>query len=291
MKRQRDIFDLIRDNQHKLNEKPSDRSWSRLERRLDAHRYRGQRTLYRSLALVAGLAAIIAVTSLILVLVDQDKPDYLAYNGVPQEMEELTFTDVDREALKVVEFSRKYHDRGVNIVEGKPNQRLLPTAMVSNTTKKEASVTPITQFNWLIGDWQEKKGLRTSIEKWRLNEEGALVGEGALLENGKAVFTEKLKINEEGKNIFLSTQLESGKNPIRYQLISSKSGITTFENKSVEFPKQIVIQQHSAGHFSTVYQNTDPILMSSSQVEYMENRNEISSQQVSRTMIKMPLDQ
>jgi hypothetical protein len=38
MKDSKDIFDLFKDNEHKLNQPPSPRAWDRLEARLDNRR-------------------------------------------------------------------------------------------------------------------------------------------------------------------------------------------------------------------------------------------------------------
>ena len=128
MNRQKDIFNLFRENQHKLNERPSQQAWRRLERRLDAHRDRNRVSIYRHIAMVAAVVAIVALTSLIVVLVEKSQPGLQAVTDFDVEDLKLPDQDASREALMVVEYTRKYQDRMSNpIAEGKPIQKLIPS--------------------------------------------------------------------------------------------------------------------------------------------------------------------
>jgi len=125
MNRQRDIFDFFRNHQHQFDEAPAPRAWRRLERRLDAHQRRGRISLYRSLGMVAGLLAIVALIVLLSVIVGQRQPDLLT--GVPQQLENLPLSDNEATAYRVVEFTRSYQDRmNRPIEEGEASKRLVP---------------------------------------------------------------------------------------------------------------------------------------------------------------------
>ena len=65
MKPKKDIFDLFRDNQHKLNERPSQEAWGRLESRLDQHKDRNRTSLYRILSMAAAVVGLVAFVSVI----------------------------------------------------------------------------------------------------------------------------------------------------------------------------------------------------------------------------------
>lgn len=124
MNRQRDLFELFRENQRSLDERPSLQTWRRLERRLDAHQRRGRISLYRSLGMVAGVLALVAMIILISMVVDRQQ-QYLT--GAPQELEVLTSSDADPTAYQVVEFTRQYRDYMRKAVEeGTMEKKLVP---------------------------------------------------------------------------------------------------------------------------------------------------------------------
>lgn len=128
MNRQKDIFDLFRENQHKLDERPPLHTWRHLEKRLNHHRRRNRLSLYRSLAMVAAVLALVVFMVLLSTVIHQSKMSSVAGNA-PVELEDLP--DAPQEevaAYQVVEFSRSYQDRmSKPIEEGRPNQRLVPT--------------------------------------------------------------------------------------------------------------------------------------------------------------------
>lgn len=61
MKDDQKLFDLFRNNEHKLHEYPSADAWLRLEKRLEAHRRRRRIPLFRSIAMAAGVMLVIGM--------------------------------------------------------------------------------------------------------------------------------------------------------------------------------------------------------------------------------------
>ena len=97
MKQKKSIVDLIRENQDKLNERPSPRTWKKLESKLDNRRSKSQTFLYRQLAMAAAVVALVAVISLLAVLSNQKNAKYAAVessseNWVAQDLESI-YTD------------------------------------------------------------------------------------------------------------------------------------------------------------------------------------------------------
>lgn len=134
MKQSKDIFDLFRESKHKLDEAPGPQAWRRLEKRLDTRRAARGNSLYRIMAMAAGVLLLIGVFSLLPAL-DQGNQDtnVVALNTPPSEMEDLVVdpADTDRNIIKVVEFSRQYQDRMAQpIEEGSKAKRLIPSNQV-----------------------------------------------------------------------------------------------------------------------------------------------------------------
>lgn len=138
MKQSKDIFDLFRESNHKLDEAPGPQAWRRLEKRLDTRRASRGNSLYSIMAMAAGVLLLIGVFSLLPAL-DKPKLDHeaVAMNTPPSEMEDLVVipADDDQNIIKVVEFSRQYQDRMVQpIEEGSSAKRLVPSKQVNGET-------------------------------------------------------------------------------------------------------------------------------------------------------------
>jgi|GEM_PF-861370 len=150
MKPKKDIFTLFRQSRHKLDEPPSRQAWQKLERRLDGHRNRGSFQLYRSLAMVAAVVALVAVVFGISILLEQFEPKA---DAGPVAMEELSYSETEDDGFRtVVEFQKKYKSRfarPVSIDEGSPEKRLVSIRLLKSdqsiaeaetlTAKKEAA--------------------------------------------------------------------------------------------------------------------------------------------------------
>ena len=126
MKSKKDIFDRFRENQHKLNEMPSPQAWRKLESRLDVHQNRSRSSLYRSLAMVAAVTTLVAVSFVVSLLMEQQQTNDAMAAYVPKELEVLdTYTDATEEAYTIVEFTRKHTSRLSNPVsDGHPGKKL-----------------------------------------------------------------------------------------------------------------------------------------------------------------------
>ena len=126
MNRQKDIFDLFRENEHKLEERPPLHTWRRLEQRLHQHRRRNRLSHYRSLTMVAAVLVLAVFVALLSSLLYRDHGQSLSGNE-PLELEALPSNLQDVAAYQAVEFSRSYQEQPFKTIEeGSPNRRLVP---------------------------------------------------------------------------------------------------------------------------------------------------------------------
>ncbi len=126
MNRQKDIFDLFRENHHKLEERPPLHTWRHLEQRLQQHRRRHRLTLYRSLAMVAAVLVLAVFVALVSSMLHRN-PDHRMTRNEPLELEALPSGMQDVAAFQAVEFSRSYQENpSRTIEEGSPDRRLVP---------------------------------------------------------------------------------------------------------------------------------------------------------------------
>lgn len=148
MKNKKDLFDLFRESEHKLEERPSNDAWRKLERKLDTRQTRHTTTIYRQLAMVAAVIALVAIISVISLLVEKQNDQFAAANDTqaPYHLEDLeVYTDASNTPYKIVEFQRAHHSRISNptIQEGSRNQRLVAV----NTIYQETSSTTLLADN------------------------------------------------------------------------------------------------------------------------------------------------
>lgn len=150
----KDIFDLFRENEHKLQEAPSPQTWNRLERRLETRRRARQRsryaTLRRPLSMVASLALLVALTAVFLWMgkSTSETSAAVAIMEQPVELEELALAiNDDAPASEIAEQAIK-HPVYPNkpIAEGsRPQQQLV--AKNYPTPVKSTRNTPSDTFH------------------------------------------------------------------------------------------------------------------------------------------------
>lgn len=133
MEPKKDIFDLFKENEHKVDEQPAPHVWRRLERKLD-HKKRNNRSIRRPMQGQIGIAAAIlllfTVITIMLLALPKSNITVLAHNE-NMVFEELSSNEADQELLKVVQFTRKHQSRLANPVkEGDEKKLILPATDV-----------------------------------------------------------------------------------------------------------------------------------------------------------------
>ncbi len=132
MQRQPDIFDLFRNNQHKLTQQPSPYAWRRLERRLDRNAGVKRFSLLRQWGMAAAIVLLVGLVFLVILMVDQQETATLAAQRThPVQLEDLNPRDGDLALLRQVNFAHQ-HQLGVGISEGSPAGQLVPRSVREN---------------------------------------------------------------------------------------------------------------------------------------------------------------
>ena len=149
MKSNKDISDLIRDNQHKLEERPNPRAWKKLEERLDQQEKKEKKPkrilLYRRLAMAAAVVAMVAVISLLNMQSNSSDMAKAEANISTQDQFaqnlEPVYSKENNNVRQVIEFRRKLKDRYTNpIQEGTQTKKLLASNN-TNTRRFENKIS------------------------------------------------------------------------------------------------------------------------------------------------------
>ena len=126
MKPSKDLFDLFRERQQLLEERPSVQTWRRLERRLDLHNRRHLTVHRRALAMAAAvlvLAVFLGVMGLQL-----GQKQWLSLKPQAENrfyVEHLNSQDADPDAIQMLEYNRQYQTTPILVEEGQASQKLV----------------------------------------------------------------------------------------------------------------------------------------------------------------------
>lgn len=134
----KDIFDLFRDNEDKLNQAPSPKTWSRIERRIQAPTPIAKRRKMRSvpppLSIAAALALVIGLMVAFMWVLEKETNQAIILAHGPLEMEDLVISSNHSEVeqqIKAVQY--EYVKPLKPIREGRPEQKLIATTEKTST--------------------------------------------------------------------------------------------------------------------------------------------------------------
>lgn len=287
--KEKDLFDLFKDNQHKLSEQPSERSWRRLERKLDTHRQRGRFTFYRHFAMAAALLALVVFTALISFWLG--KQQTLQYADLPAHtpaaFEQLEAENVSQTPEQITQFQKQYEAKDNEIAEGSQGQKLQNAKVVNLKLKKDNVEVQQGQFGWLLGDWKGNSPNGLSLEEWTKTEDGGLQAKAELQINDKSVFSEKMRLYQKNEQWFFELLLAKDTPPVTYQLKSYQNYRAIFENDAISFPNQLILQRYSDNKFSTILQNKveEKAALTAAQKEFLHQRNVVTEERIIRNLV------
>ncbi len=154
--------------------------------------------------------------------------------------------------------------------------------LLDNKDKKEED--PLSDFNWLLGDWTENTGNGTSIESWKKVDANTIKGQGELVANGVTLFSENMEIRNTSKGIIMLIPLDNKNKKTKYKLVSQNDRMIMFENKKVDFPNQLILYKNSKDDFTTIMQNSTEADNEPDASIYLQNRNILVNQKISRNL-------
>ena len=123
MKEKEKIYELFRQNEHKLTERPSSRAWERLEGRLDSHHQRRRQRhssmgWFRYGGMVAAVLLLVATASILMMQTKTAGAPQFATTDMETSLQDKPVADNDSKYLRIVQYQNEYHkDFGSRIVE------------------------------------------------------------------------------------------------------------------------------------------------------------------------------
>ncbi|MDX1942709.1 MAG: DUF6265 family protein [Saprospiraceae bacterium] len=277
------IADLFKENEQKLNEKPSPQAWRRLERRLDERRQYSKVSVFRQLGSIAALIALGGfVTLLALLFEPSKKATFAAENYNPEPLED---SNTGTSGNKIVEFIHQYQDRlSKPIAEGGIGRRIMLSGKVERVLNSQFRVS-MSDFKWLEGEWKQDINGRQARESWEVADNQGLKGQGFLIEsNGEYTYLDPMRIYIAGGKLYFETVFESKQQPVRYTLRHFFADKIIFENKEVEFPQQVIFEIQSPNMYSIIFQNEAYLDMNDAAATYLSQRNTIVPQRILRIL-------
>jgi hypothetical protein len=277
--RKKDLFDLFRDQQHRMNEAPSPRAWRNLESRLDSHRRRNRLSLVRNLSMAAALL-LLAVIAVVLSL-SIDSVTFKRVNRGPIAAEALNANQAEAaEELRLAVSAQQAEQQRRNpIHEGAQDQKLIPATL--SVSHNETAAPSLKAFNWLLGNWQAANGQREWSAYWENVGQHAIEG-ACQLDNSQRT-KETIRLHQTDGTLFFASNFGKSEALVTYSLSQYSAKRMVFDNPEASFPKRVILIRDGMNSYSLVYLNPDQ------QTEAQADRPTLSSKQVVRRMQRLQL--
>ncbi len=94
-----------------------------------------------------------------------------------------------------------------------------------------------------------------------------------------------MRIEQVDDELYYILALDEKGQSIRYRLKNFTPEEVVFENESISFPNQVILRPNPENNnFTTLLQNNTPTQLNTRQQQYFQNRNQINSEQIKRTL-------
>ena len=134
------------------------------------------------------------------------------------------------------------------------------------------------QFDWLLGDWEQKRADYRSVEKWVADSFNTINGTGYLLEKDDTIFTENMRIQEIGGKLYFLQNIDSSKDLSAFVLVDSSQNDWIFQN-TIGTPKNVILSNLSPMEFQLQINQIAP-----AQTDFLRQRNILKSNNAFRKM-------
>jgi len=300
----KNLFDNIRRNQHKLDQAPSKDAWTKLEARLDAQERPAKVRRLPLMGMVSVAASVLLLVALVFVVSQTMLPNSSRLADaeampLPQSVEDLPLLASNEPVFsaQMAEYQRKINanPRGV-IKEGGYHKKLvaqeLSPAQISATDAEypaRNTAVSMNNFDWLLGKWNTTMDNGVSSENWVAVTPSHYAGTGTFTTDENSVFTENMSLRQiDGQLFFEAATIESG-HLIRYPLLHYNGNKAIFENKNIDFPSHVIIQRNGSNAFSISFENIPAVEVPAAELPIKNQRNQIQSKKINRVMKKVSI--
>ena len=129
----------------------------------------------------------------------------------------------------------------------------------------------LTQFDWLVGDWQNITDEFEFYESWKQDSDNLFKGESFMTIEGDTVFSEFVDLELNKNEIFYRVSVSDQNNGIAvsFKLISSEDQKFVFTNPEHDYPQTIVyryvapdsLYAHIEGNLDRKYRREDFVMV------------------------------
>ncbi|MDX9906117.1 MAG: DUF6265 family protein [Bacteroidales bacterium] len=106
-------------------------------------------------------------------------------------------------------------------------------------------LTGMEKLSWLAGSWENRSADGNFIETWRKINDTLYLGESFLVREKDTVFSEIIRLSSTSGDILytVGTSNQNEGRQIPFRLVSDEERIFVFENKTHDFPQEIIYRQ------------------------------------------------
>jgi hypothetical protein len=114
---------------------------------------------------------------------------------------------------------------------------------ISETKRQKTEISPIEDFLWILGRWENDEGSKISGEHWMKKDTVTLEGVGYSVAVGDTTVLEKLQIRQKEGDIFYIADVPHNPGPVAFKLTKITETEAVFENPEHDFPNRIIYRQ------------------------------------------------
>ncbi len=158
------------------------------------------------------------------------------------------------------------------------NTEAAPVRKSKSVAKK---INDLSNLQWLVGTWEQKRADMKSVEKWVADSSNAIWGTGYLLQEDDTIFTENMCIKQIEDKIYFFQNIDTVNEQTKFVLSSNTSNNWNFKN-SGGAPKNLIISNASSSKYEFEIQEIAP-----TQTHFLRQRNILQSNNAFRQMNKV----
>ncbi len=125
-------------------------------------------------------------------------------------------------------FFRKLTDKGTGLLK-------------LNMPKIETRGKPLNELEWILGDWIQTDGFKTTTETWKKENDFLFIGRGMSYDEGDTskAFIEKIRLESRANGIFYVAHPAQNISPTGFLMTAWDKTMAKFENPEHDFPSLI----------------------------------------------------
>lgn len=108
---------------------------------------------------------------------------------------------------------------------------------------KVQKAAPMSQFDWLVGEWERTGRTAVMLEQWQKTDDNKMNAVVYKISGSDSAVTERISLEVSADGIYYIPLVDHNPGPVSFKLVDDTNEIFVFENKAHDFPNRIIYRQ------------------------------------------------